>query len=66
MAKTTAGETFIESKIGELDVTVDTAHVISTGESIYNLVTDSGDGFYFGVGGAAYPLTAGGAEYVKQ
>jgi hypothetical protein len=70
MAKTTAGETFIEAMLGSIDVTVDTAYVISTGAPVYNLVKESsGDNFYFGNESYianTYPSTAEGAEYVKQ
>jgi hypothetical protein len=71
MAKTTAGETYIEALFGSIDVTVDTAYVMSSGVPYYNLVKDSGDGFYFGTESpialtAAYPSTAGEVEYVKQ
>jgi hypothetical protein len=66
MAKTTAGETFIEAMLG-LDVTVDTAYEIPIGVLMYNLVKDSGDGFYFGAESlTAYPSTAGEVEFVKQ
>jgi hypothetical protein len=67
MAKTTAGETFIEALLGSIDVTVDTAHVVSSGVPIYNLVKESAAGFYFGTESpTAYPSTAGEVEYVKQ
>ena len=68
MAKTTAGETFIEAMLGSIDVTVDTAYEKSSGVPMYNLVKESsGDNFYFGAESyEAYPSTAGDVEFVKQ
>jgi hypothetical protein len=70
MAKTTAGETFIEALFGSIDVTVDTPYVISTGAPVYNLVKESsGDNWYFGNESYivnTYPSTAGDVEFVKQ
>ena len=70
MAKTTAGETFIEALFGSIDVTVDTPYVISTGVPVYNLVKESsGDNYYFGNESYianTYPSTAEEVEFVKQ
>jgi hypothetical protein len=72
MAKTTAGETYIEAVFSSIsiDVTVDTAYVISTGAPVYNLVKESSGGnWYFGNESYianTYPSTAGDVEFVKQ
>ena len=66
-AKTTAGETYIESKFAGLDVTVGTESVITLGIPFYNLIKVSGTSIYFGSESiSGYPSTSGNAEYVKQ
>ena len=67
MAKTTAGETFIEALFGSIDVTIDTAYVATSGVTYYNLVKSSGANFYFGTESpTAYPSTSGEVAFVKQ
>ena len=68
LAKTTAGETFIENLFGAgLDVTVGTAYVITSGVPYYNLIKVSGTNLIFGTGiPQAYPSSSGAATYVKQ
>ena len=66
-AKTTAGETYIESKFAGLDVTVGTESVITLGIPFYNLIKVSGTNFYFGEGEIlAYPSELNSITYVKQ
>ena len=68
LAKTTAGETFIEDLFGAgLDVTVGTAYVMTLGIPFYNLIKVSGTNFYFGSeSAAAYPSELSSMAYVKQ
>ena len=68
LAKTTAGETFIENLFGAgLNVTVGTASVITSGVPYYNLIKVSGTNLIFGTGSPqAYPSSSGAATYVKQ
>ena len=66
-AKTTAGETYIESKFAGLDVTVGTESVITLGIPFYNLIKVSGTNFYIGIKNlAAYPSEVMSMAYVKQ
>ena len=66
-AKTTAGETYIESKFAGLDVTVGTESVITLGIPFYNLIKVSGTNFYIGIKSvAAYPSEVMSMAYVKQ
>ena len=66
-AKTTGGETYIESVFEGLDVTVGTASVITLGIPFYNLIKVSGTNFYFGEGETlAYPSELSSMAYVKQ
>ena len=66
-AKTTAGETYIESKFAGLDVTVGTESVITLGIPFYNLIKVSGTNFYIGIkNAAAYPSEVMSMAYVKQ
>ena len=66
-AKTTAGETYIESKFAGLDVTVGTESVITLGISFYNLIKVSGTNFYIGTESVlAYPSELSSMAYVKQ
>lgn len=66
-AKTTGGETYIESVFEGLDVTVGTASVITLGIPFYNLIKVSGTNFYFGEGEIlAYPSELNSITYVKQ
>ena len=66
-AKTTGGETYIESVFEGLDVTVGTASVITLGIAFYNLIKVSGTNFYFGEGEIlAYPSELNSITYVKQ
>ena len=66
-AKTTAGETYIESKFAGLDVTVGTESVITLGIPFYNLIKVSGTNFYIGIkSAAAYPSEVMSMAYVKQ
>ena len=66
-AKTTAGETYIESKFAGLDVTVGTESVITLGIPFYNLIKVSGTNLNFGTESPqAYPSSSGAATYVKQ
>ena len=66
-AKTTAGETYIESKFAGLDVTVGTESVITLGIPFYNLIKVSGTNFYIGKKSvAAYPSEVMSMAYVKQ
>ena len=68
LAKTTAGETFIENLFGAgLNVTVGTAYVMTMGIPYYNLIKVSGTNLIFGTGSPqAYPSSSGVATYVKQ
>ena len=69
MAKTTAGETWIEAAWSgiSLDVEVGTAKVLNSGIQMYNLIRVSDGKLYFGSEStSAYPSTGGEAEYVKQ
>ena len=68
LAKTTAGETFIEDLFGAgLDVTVDTPYVSVSGVPYYNLIKVSGTNLYFGTESPqAYPSSSEAATYVKQ
>ena len=66
-AKTTAGETYIESKFSGLDVTVGTESVITLGIPFYNLIKVSGTNFYIGTESVlAYPSELSSMAYVKQ
>ena len=66
-AKTTAGETYIESKFAGLDVTVGTESVMTLGIPFYNLIKVSGTNFYIGIKSlAAYPSEVMSMAYVKQ
>ena len=66
-AKTTGGETYIESVFEGLDVTVGTASVQTVGVPYYNLIKVSGTNFYFGEGEIlAYPSELNSITYVKQ
>ena len=66
-AKTTAGETYIESKFAGLDVTVGTESVITLGIPFYNLIKVSGTNFYIGIKSmAAYPSEVMSMAHVKQ
>ena len=66
-AKTTAGETYIESKFAGLDVTVGTAYVMTMGVPYYNLIKVSGTNFYIGTESVlAYPSELSSMAYVKQ
>ena len=66
-AKTTAGETYIESKFAGLDVTVGTESVMTLGIPFYNLIKVSGTNFYIGEGSPfAYPSELSSMAYVKQ
>ena len=66
-AKTTGGETYIESVFEGLDVTVGTASVQTVGVAYYNLIKVSGTNFYFGEGEIlAYPSELNSITYVKQ
>ena len=66
-AKTTGGETYIESVFEGLDVTVGTESVITLGIPFYNLIKVSGTNFYIGTESAlAYPSELLSMAYVKQ
>jgi len=66
-AKTTGGETYIESVFEGLDVTVGTASVQTVGVAYYNLIKVSGTNFYIGEGSPfAYPSELSSMAYVKQ
>ena len=66
-AKTTGGETYIESVFEGLDVTVGTESVITLGIPFYNLIKVSGTNFYIGKKSlAAYPSEVMSMAYVKQ
>ena len=66
-AKTTGGETYIESVFEGLDVTVGTASVITLGIPFYNLIKVSGTNFYIGSESPlAYPSELSSMAYVKQ
>tara|TARA_B100000809_G_scaffold113668_1_gene112175 strand:+ start:278 stop:757 length:480 start_codon:yes stop_codon:yes gene_type:complete len=68
LAKTTAGETFIEDLFGAgLDVTIATPYVATSGVTYYNLIKVSGTNLNFGTESPqAYPSSSGAATYVKQ
>ena len=67
MAKTTAGETFIEALFGSIDVTIDTAYVMTSGVTYYNLIKSGDNSFNFGTESpTAYPSTSGESEFFKQ
>ncbi len=66
-AKTTGGETYIESVFEGLDVTVGTASEVTVGVAYYNLIKVSGTNLNFGTESPqAYPSSSGEATYVKQ
>ena len=68
LANTTAAKTDLDDLFGgEMDLTIGTTYVGTTGLTYYNIVKGSGTSIYYGnPSPTAYPTSSPGAEYIKQ